>query len=49
VLCIRGRHCALRVARTIVDLVHSECVDARHLEKALSLPASAAVGDLAVA
>jgi magnesium chelatase family protein len=44
-LSMRGQHRALRVARTIADLAHSEHVEARHLEKALSLRASGAVGE----
>jgi magnesium chelatase family protein len=36
-LSVRGQHRALRVARTIADLSHSNRVEARHLEKALSL------------
>jgi magnesium chelatase family protein len=44
-LSIRGQHRALRVARTIADLAHSERVEVRHLEKALSLRASGAVGE----
>jgi magnesium chelatase family protein len=48
-LSIRGEHRALRVARTIADLAHSEHVEPRHLEKALSLRASGAVGERAAA
>ena len=44
-LSIRGEHRALRVARTIADLGRSEHVEARHLEKALSLRASGAAGE----
>jgi magnesium chelatase family protein len=36
-LSVRGQHRALRVARTIADLAHSELVQAPHLEKAFSL------------
>jgi magnesium chelatase family protein len=36
-LSVRGQHRALRVARTIADLARSDRVEARHLQKALSL------------
>ena len=36
-LSVRGHHRSLRVARTIADLAHSERVEARHLQQALSL------------
>jgi hypothetical protein len=36
-LSVRGQHRSLRVARTIADLAHSERVEARHLQYALSL------------
>jgi magnesium chelatase family protein len=38
-LSMRGQHRALRVARTIADLDHSDQVTARHLEQALALRA----------
>jgi magnesium chelatase family protein len=38
-LSMRGQHRALRVARTIADLDHSDQVAARHLEQALALRA----------
>jgi magnesium chelatase family protein len=46
-LSIRGQHRALRVARTIADLAHSERVDARHLERALLLRANGGMGEAA--
>ncbi|MFI4977416.1 MAG: YifB family Mg chelatase-like AAA ATPase [Solirubrobacterales bacterium] len=36
-LSMRGQHRALRVARTIADLAHSERVQARHVQRALLL------------
>jgi magnesium chelatase family protein len=39
-LSVRGQHRAIRVARTIADLAHSDQVEARHLERALSLRAN---------
>jgi magnesium chelatase family protein len=44
-LSIRGQHRALRVARTIADLAHSDQVSARHLERALSLRANGGMGE----
>jgi magnesium chelatase family protein len=48
-LSIRGQHRALRVARTIADLAHSERVDARHLERALLLRANDDLGEAELA
>jgi magnesium chelatase family protein len=48
-LSLRGQHRALRVARTIADLAHSDRVNAQHLQKALSLRANHDAGELLAA
>jgi magnesium chelatase family protein len=48
-LSLRGQHRALRVARTIADLAHSDRVNAQHLQKALSLRANHDASELLAA
>jgi magnesium chelatase family protein len=48
-LSVRGQHRAIRVARTIADLAHSDQVEVRHLERALSLRANDDLGEAELA